>query len=55
MITMRRVCCAVMLTLGTAGTVLAGGAVPEIDPAAATGALALLGGAILVLRGRQKR
>jgi hypothetical protein len=29
-------------------------AVPEIDPAMGTGALALLGGAILVIRGRKK-
>jgi hypothetical protein len=28
--------------------------VPEIDPAMGTGALALLGGAILVIRGRKK-
>jgi hypothetical protein len=28
--------------------------VPEIDPAMGTGALALLGGAILVIRGRRK-
>ena len=27
---------------------------PEIDPAMGTGALALLGGAILVIRGRRK-
>ena len=29
--------------------------VPEIDPAMATGALALLGGAVMVIRGRAKR
>jgi LPXTG-motif cell wall-anchored protein len=28
--------------------------VPEIDPAMGTGALALLGGAIMVIRGRKK-
>jgi hypothetical protein len=31
-----------------------GYAVPEIDPAMGTGALALLGGVILVIRGRKK-
>ncbi len=30
-------------------------AVPEIDPATGSGALALLGGAIVVLRGRRRR
>jgi hypothetical protein len=31
-----------------------GGGAPEIDPAMGTGALALLGGAIMVIRGRIK-
>jgi hypothetical protein len=31
-----------------------GAGVPEIDPAMGTGALALLGGVILVIRGRKK-
>ena len=29
--------------------------VPEIDPAMGTGALALLGGAIMVIRGRRRK
>jgi uncharacterized membrane protein HdeD (DUF308 family) len=31
------------------------GAVPEIDPASAGSALALLSGAVLVIRGRRKK
>ena len=30
-------------------------AVPEIDPSMGAGALALLGGAVMVIRGRRKR
>jgi hypothetical protein len=37
-----------------AGLGAPGGNAPEIDPAMGTGALALLGGAILVIRGRIK-
>lgn len=37
-----------------AGFPASGGSVPEIAPAMGTGALALLGGAILVIRGRVK-
>ena len=46
-----------MLLLGAAGFALAGGgsAAPEIDPATGIGALALLSGAILVIRGRRRK
>jgi hypothetical protein len=55
-----------LLVLGTAGLVLAQTvkpcasvnptcrAAPEIDPSAATGALALLSGGLLVIRARRK-
>ena len=45
-----------LLAIGSAGFAVAGSAsVPEIDPAMGVGALALLSGALLVIRGRQKR
>jgi hypothetical protein len=46
-----------LLVIGSAGFALAGGGahVPEIDTATGVGALALLSGALLVIRGRKKR
>jgi hypothetical protein len=52
---MKTVAAAILILLGSAGTLLAGLSVPEIDPAGAPGALVLLGGALLVLRGRRRR
>jgi hypothetical protein len=45
-----------MLLLGAAGSAMAGlvVAAPEIDSTSAVGALALLSGALLVIRGRRK-
>ena len=44
-----------MLLIGASGSLLAGAAaVPEIDSASATGALVLLSGALLVIRGRRR-
>lgn len=44
------------LLVGLAGSALAGGlvAAPEIDSASALGALTLLSGALLVIRGRRR-
>jgi hypothetical protein len=46
-----------MLLIGAAGLALAGvpTATPEIDAATGVGALALLSGALLVIRSRRKR
>ena len=45
-----------MLLMGFAGLAMAGpAAVPEINPASATGALALISGAVLVIRAGRKR
>jgi len=46
----------VILLVGAAGSALAGGpvAAPEIDAAAALGALTLLSGTLLVVRGRRR-
>lgn len=46
-----------LLLIGTAGMAVAGGVapVPEIDPAMAIGALALLSGGLLVIRARGKK
>jgi len=52
---MRKIASAILILLGTAGVAFAGGPVPEIDPAAAPAALALLSGALLVIRGRRRR
>ena len=44
-----------MLLVGAASSAMAGAVgVPEIDSALAVGALALLSGALLVIRGRRK-
>ena len=43
-----------LLVIGMAGTALAVGA-PEIDPASGANALALLAGAMLMIRGRRRR
>ena len=46
----------ILMLLGTAGFAFAGvTTVPEIDPAMGIGALTLLSGALLVIRGRRKR
>jgi LPXTG-motif cell wall-anchored protein len=46
-----------LLLIGTAGMAVAGepASVPEIDPAMAIGALALLSGGLLVIRARRKK
>jgi LPXTG-motif cell wall-anchored protein len=46
-----------MLLVGAAGSAMAGVAAvtPEIDSATAVGALALLSGALLVIRSRRKK
>ena len=46
-----------ILLVGASGSALAGlvAAVPEIDSASAAGALVLLTGALLVIRGRRNR
>lgn len=44
-----------LLIAGMGGALLASFAVPEIDGATAGNALALLGGAVLLIRGRKKR
>jgi hypothetical protein len=43
-----------LLVLGVTGAAVAS-AVPEIDPGTGMNALALLGGALLVIRGRRRR
>jgi LPXTG-motif cell wall-anchored protein len=43
------------LMMGVAGVAFAGGPAPEIDPSAAVGAIALLGGGALVIRGRRRK
>jgi hypothetical protein len=50
---MYRILTFTLLTIGVSS--LAIGAVPEIDPASAGSALALLTGAALVIRGRRKK
>ena len=45
----------VLFALGVTGTALAITSVPEIDPGMGVNALALLGGALLVIRGRRRR
>jgi branched-subunit amino acid transport protein AzlD len=46
-----------LLILGTGTAAMAGGGhpVPEIDPAMAVSAMALIGGAVLIIRGRRKK
>jgi len=45
-----------MLLLGVAGTAMAGAfAVPEIGSGSAIGAIALLSGALVVIRGRRRQ
>ena len=46
-----------LLLIGTSSMAVAGGptSVPEIDPAMAIGALALLSGGLLVIRGRRNK
>jgi len=44
----------IAVTLAVSSVSFAANTVPEIDPAMGTGALALLGGAIMVIRGRRR-
>lgn len=45
----------IMLLVGAASSAMAGGvAVPEVDSASVVGALALLSGTLLVIRGRRR-
>ena len=46
---------AVILLTGTAGFLLAGEPVPEIDANSAAAAVALVSGGLLILRGRRKK
>jgi hypothetical protein len=46
---------AVLAVTLTASSLCHAAAVPEIDPSMGAGALVLLGGAIMVIRGRRKR
>jgi hypothetical protein len=50
---MRRIIGMALIMAATAAIVLAAPGVPEIDPGSATGALALLAGAALLIRGRR--
>jgi hypothetical protein len=50
---MRRITCSVMMLVGMVGSAFGGTVTPEISASSATGALALLSGALLVLRGRR--
>jgi hypothetical protein len=43
-----------LLAIGMSGMLLAA-PVPEIDPSSGVTALALLGGAVLIIRGRQRK
>ncbi len=46
----------ILLLIGCSGFVFAGApATPEISPATGVGALALVSGAVLVIRGRRKK
>ena len=51
---MRKVIGLALIVIGCVGTALAGTSVPEIDPGSAGSALALISGALLVIRGRRK-
>ena len=44
-----------LLLIGASGFAMAAVTVPEIDPGSAGSALALLSGALLVVRGRSKK
>jgi hypothetical protein len=52
---MRKIAVAALILLGMTRVAFAGGPVPEIDPSAAPAAVALLSGALLVIRGRRRR
>ena len=53
---MRKIAVILPLILATAAVAMAGGApqVPEIDPTSGAAALALVAGAVLIIRGRRK-
>jgi hypothetical protein len=44
-----------LLVMGTSAVAMGITAVPEIDPASGGSALALLAGALVIIRGRRKR
>ena len=44
-----------LLLIGAASAAFASSAVPEISPASAGSAIALISGAVLVMRGRRKK
>lgn len=56
---MNRVAGTILMLIGAAGIALAGGGgfdpAPEIDPSSAVNGLALIGGALMVIRGRRRR
>jgi hypothetical protein len=60
---MRKLVAVMLLVLGTSTVLMAGGgldcpvpvSVPEVDPIAGTSAVALIAGAILVIRGRRNK
>jgi hypothetical protein len=54
-VTMQVITTAVLLVLGIATVARAGSAVPEINPTDGMSALALIGGAVLLIRGMRKK
>lgn len=52
---MRRLVAAFLILAGTASLAFAGNPTPEIDSATAASGLAVLAGAVLILRARRKR
>jgi hypothetical protein len=52
---MTKVAGMVLMLMSISGFAFAGTSVPEIDAATGVGALALLSGSLLVIRGRRKR
>jgi hypothetical protein len=51
---MNKIVALVLLGIGVSVAAMAGGT-PEIDPASAASALALLSGSVLVIRGRRRK
>jgi LPXTG-motif cell wall-anchored protein len=55
-LSMQKIMGLAFLMIGASVSCMAGlSAVPEVDPASAVGALALLAGGLLVIRGRRKK
>ena len=52
---MRKIVALVLLGIGSGVAAMAFNNVPEIDPASAGSALALLTGSVLILRGRRRK